>query len=92
MPAEIVRPLVLVLEVYALVGALVGAVFAFRLVGRLDPDAQGATFGFRLLVWPGAAALWPWVLWRTLVAKRPPVQRDAHRRAARRRATDEVQA
>jgi len=85
MPPEIAAPLVLAFELYALVGLVVGGLFAFVLAARVDPDAAEATLGFKLLVWPGAAALWPWALWRAIGSKQPPVQRDAHRRAARER-------
>ena len=33
--------------------------FALRWAGRLDPAAQRGTWGFRLLIVPGAALLWP---------------------------------
>jgi hypothetical protein len=82
-PIEIAVPLVRAFEIYVLVGVVVGALFAFRFVTRLDPDAAAGSRGFRLLIWPGAALLWPWALWRTITRRPPPVQRDAHRSAAR---------
>lgn len=82
MPTEIALPLVRAFEFYALVGVLVGALFAFRWVTLLDPDAGEGSIGFRLLIWPGAALLWPWALWRTVTRRPPPVQRDAHRSGA----------
>jgi len=75
----------------AALGLCAGLGFAFALafvtrgVGRIDPAARGATWGFRLVVLPGVVALWP------LLARRwwggataPPVESNAHRRAARR--------
>ncbi|QDU84779.1 hypothetical protein Pla163_18930 [Planctomycetes bacterium Pla163] len=83
MPIEIAVPLVRAFEIYALVGVLVGGLFAFRGAARVDPDAAGAPLGFKLLIWPAAAALWPWSVWRMVGSKQPPIQSDAHRRAAR---------
>lgn len=33
--------------------------FHIRVLARLDPSADGATWGFRVLVTPGLIALWP---------------------------------
>ena len=52
-------------------------------VERVDPAAQGAGWGFRLVVLSGVAALWPLLLARWLTGRgRPPVESNAHRRAA----------
>jgi hypothetical protein len=64
-----------------------GLVFAipFALVGakRIDPRAEHATRGFRLLVLPGAMALWPLLLHRWISGvHEPPEERTAHREAA----------
>jgi hypothetical protein len=50
------------LALYAGVGAVVALAFAAVGVTRV----QGATMslGARILILPGAAALWPYVLWR----------------------------
>lgn len=48
----------LVAGVYVVVGVVVGGLFAFKGVGRVDETAKGAGLGFRLMIWPGAAALW----------------------------------
>lgn len=45
--------------VYALAGALFALLFAWRGAAAIDPVARHATLGFRLLVLPGAALLWP---------------------------------
>lgn len=51
--------------------------------GRVDPHAKEGTWGFRLLIIPGAAALWPLLLSRWLRGiHEPPEQCDPHRRAA----------
>lgn len=70
-------------EVYALVGLVVGGWFAFVGAARLDHAARGAPLGFRLLIWPGAAALWPWALVRMLRRSPPPIEVNAHRQSER---------
>jgi hypothetical protein len=60
----------------AAVGAYVaaGAVFAVAFVAwgvsRMDPVARDATIGFRLIILPGVAALWPFlaIRWMRAVA------------------------
>lgn len=47
---------------YAVLGAVFGVVFVTAGVGRVDHAAVGAPWSFRLLIWPGAAALWPLML------------------------------
>jgi len=52
----------LALAAYLLVGVIVGAWFVVARAGRVDPAAEGSSLAFRLLILPGAAALWPLVL------------------------------
>lgn len=67
---------------YLMVGGCFAVPFALRGVGRLDPVAQHGTRGFRVLIIPGAIALWPLLAWR--LAKRVmPRERNAHRDLAR---------
>ncbi len=74
------------LIVYAALGLVFALCFVTRGVERLDPSAKGAGVGFRLLILPGAAALWPLLAWRWLRgAQAPPVENNAHRRAAAQR-------
>lgn len=60
--------------IWRLAGAYlgVGALFAVYFVGRgvdlLDGAAKGSGLMFRLLLFPGAAALWPILLLRGLFA------------------------
>jgi hypothetical protein len=71
------------LAVYAIIGLLFALPFSARGAERLDPSAKGAGLGFRLLIVPGAAALWPLLLWRWLRGSQtPPVENNAHRQAA----------
>ena len=59
-----------------LVFALPFAVFG---VGRIDPHAVHGSWGFRILIIPGAAALWPLLLWWWISgAKIPLEERSAH--------------
>ncbi len=59
MVAEIV---VFVVAVYALVGAVFACAFVTVGVRRVDASAAGAPWLFRVLIWPGTAALWPVML------------------------------
>lgn len=71
------------LGLYAAVGLLFGLAFVTRGVERLDPGAAGATWGFRLVILPASVALWPLLLRRWLRgASTPPIETNAHRRAA----------
>jgi hypothetical protein len=49
---------------YAGVGIFFAAVFLCFLVDRFDPVAKGSSIGFRLMILPGVAALWPVLLTR----------------------------
>lgn len=70
--------------VYLGVGAVFAAAFALRGCQRIDPVAATGTWGFRIAIVPGAAALWPLLLRRWLAGERhPPPERNAHRDAAR---------
>ena len=77
--------LLLTLLGFYLGGGLVFALwFAWRGAAGLDPVAAGGSRGFRLLVIPGAAALWPLLLRRLLRGRTAAPRRAAgtgHRRA-----------
>lgn len=76
--------LVFALEACSAVGLLIAAVFVFR-VHRLDSEAQGSGTGFRLLIAPGVAVLWPLFLSRWLRhSTAPPLEKNPHRLAANR--------
>jgi hypothetical protein len=49
---------------YLLLGLGFAGVFQWRGLHRLDPATHGAGLGFRLLITPGIAALWPLLAWR----------------------------
>lgn len=76
--------LVWAVTIYALLGLLFAVAFVSFGVTRVDAAAQGTGRGFRLLILPGVAALWPLLLRRWLQgALEPPVETTAHRRLAK---------
>ena len=70
MPLALARLIVGALGAYGLLGALFAAAFVTRGVERVDRRASGTSWGFRLLIAPGAAALWPYLLRRWIAAAR----------------------
>ena len=52
------------LAAYGVAGAVFAAAFVTVGIQRVDPAAEHAPLGFRLIVMPGAAALWPLLLVR----------------------------
>jgi hypothetical protein len=79
--------LVGLLTAYLGLGAAFAAAFVAIGVQRVDPMARGAGWGFRLLIAPGAALFWPLLIVRwTAGSVAPPIEHNAHRRLARRRA------
>jgi hypothetical protein len=74
------------LAAYLAAGILFAAAFVIAGVDKVDPAARGATTGFRVLIVPGSALLWPLLARRWLAgASHPPAERNAHRNAARAR-------
>ena len=69
MPYPVAEALVTALAVYGIAGVLFAVPFAWRGAGVLDPAARGGTWGLRLLILPGVAALWPlmFLKWRKAV-------------------------
>ncbi len=68
---------------YLACGVLFAIPFLARGAAAIDPGAREGTRGFRLIVLPGVVALWPLLLlrWRSGRSE-PPVESNAHRRAA----------
>ena len=56
------------LAVYGLAGAVFAVAFVTLGIQRVDSVAEHAPVGFRLIVLPGVAALWPLLLVRWLKA------------------------
>lgn len=70
MSESVARLLVMVAGAYTLAGLLFAVPFAWRGAGALEAVAREATLGFRLLILPGAATLWPILLYRWWRAER----------------------
>jgi len=83
--AEVV---VLAVEIYFGIGLLFAVLFAWRGAAAIDPAAQDGTLGFRLLIFPASALLWPLLARRWWRRQPPPAERNAHRDAARAAAAD----
>ena len=75
--------MVLAIETYFGLGLVFAILFAWRGAGAVDPAAQNGSLGFRLLIVPASALLWPLLLRRWLHRSPPPPERNAHRDAAR---------
>ena len=74
------KAIVYSLAVYASLGLVFAAAFVWLGVQRLDSEAQGSGIGFRLLILPGVAALWPMFLHRMLRGvMEPSVEKNPHR-------------
>ncbi len=58
------------LALYAAAGVAVAAAFLVFGVTRVLPEPLPVTVGARMLLFPGAAALWPYVLLRWLKSSR----------------------
>lgn len=71
-----------IITAYFIIGAVFALLFVTVGISRFDPATRGASIGFRVLIAPGAMALWP-VLVRRWMAGRLPQEQNAHRRATR---------
>ncbi len=72
--------------VYAVCGLVFAAAFVTRGAGAVDPRARRGSWGFRLAILPGVAALWPLLAGRWVRRRPPPEERNAHRQSAGREA------
>ena len=76
--------LLALLGLYLATGIGFGIAFAFAGGARkIDPAAEGATWGFKLLLLPGCSVFWPLLLKRWMGSTPPPEEVSAHRLAAR---------
>jgi hypothetical protein len=72
------------LGIYLTTGFLFSLAFVIFGVGKIDSHAVHGSWGFRVLIVPGAAALWPILVRRWIRGEQePPEQCDAHRKAAK---------
>lgn len=82
MPAaeSVARACILAFYAYALAGSVFAIFFTTLGVQRIDTLAKGSGPGFRLLIFPGSAALWPVLLRRWISGRtEPPLERSPHR-------------
>ena len=49
---------------YLALGILFAMAFVTVGIGRVDPVAKESGVGFRLIIFPGVVATWPWLLKR----------------------------
>ena len=84
MSNEIASWIVYLVLAYGAAGVLFAVPFVLRGAQRIDPAAKTGTRGFRVLIFPGAALLWPLLLkrWASGTSE-PPEERGPHRFAAR---------
>jgi hypothetical protein len=74
----------LILGLYLAIGLVFAIPFAFNGAGKIDPTAREATLGFKIIIIPGAMALWPLLVRRWLKGvSEPPEEKNPHRAAAR---------
>ena len=84
--AMIAAVLLLLLGAYLACGLVFAIPFALVGVKKIDPHASHGSWGFRLLILPGAMALWPLLLRRWLSGvHEPPEECTPHRPCSRRR-------
>lgn len=60
------------LAAYLALGLAFALAFVVRGVAAIDPAARGMPLAARLLIVPGAAVLWPLLLWRWFTQTSPP--------------------
>lgn len=68
------------LYLYGIAGLIFAIAFVVTGVKRIDSQAIGSGVGFRVSIFPGAAALWPLLLRRWISrSAEPPEERNPHR-------------
>ena len=73
----------IVLVSYCALGVLFAIPFALRGVNKMDSHAAHGSWGFRVLIMPGAMLFWPMFLRRWVRGiHEPPVECNAHRHAS----------
>lgn len=70
------------LAVYLAVGLIFALAFVMCGVQRLDPAAEKASWGFRMIILPGTMVLWPMLAARWMSGKVAPGEKNAHRFSA----------
>jgi len=62
MTEDLLNIFISVIGLYFFIGFLFGLYFIVKGVTRLDHDAKGTSFWFRLIILPGSIGLWPILL------------------------------
>ncbi len=78
----LISTLLTLLGFYLLIGFIFGVIFAFAGAKHIDPSAASGAWGFKLLIIPGCAIFWPYLLKRWIGKSAPPDESSAHRRSA----------
>lgn len=87
MSVNVVAVMLSMLGIYLFCGVLFAIQFVLVGTKRIDPHAVNGTWGFRLLIIPGATFLWPLLLKRLLSGVLElPQEKNPHRCAARKEA------
>lgn len=82
-PMIVAQTIVWLLGIYVAVGVVFALFFVMVGAGCMDPSVQQSTRGFRVMMVPGALALWPLLAWRLLRGvQRPPIEKNAHRNSS----------
>ncbi len=63
-----------IILIYLAIGSLIGIHFVFKGIRTIDPIANDAPLRVRVLFFPGAIAIWPIVLYRTMILKAKDIQ------------------
>ena len=74
----IAAALLILLGLYLAGGFLFAVPFVLLGVNKIDPHAAHGTWGFRLLILPGAAVFWPLLLRRWLTGVPAPPEERSH--------------
>ena len=89
---NVVAVMLSLLGIYLLCGLLFAIPFVLVGAKQIDPHAANGTWGFRLLIIPGATFLWPLLLRRwTGGVHAAPIERNAHRCATQAYCSKETQ-
>ena len=56
--------------IYLGIGVLFSLAFVMKGCSRIDADARESGLGFRLLIFPGAVILWPYLLRLWILSRR----------------------
>ena len=75
--------LLIAVAIYLGAGVVFAVAFVTRGAQRIDSQAEGGSWGFRLAILPGCVALWPLLGRRWRHGTAPPEERNSHRLLAK---------